>query len=66
MNEYTENDYDLEFKDYSVEKKRADLECNPFFNAEAVKVGDEKDIVELHKNYFIMFRNAMREVLGEE
>ena len=63
---YTEKDYNKEFQGTTVEEKREDLIINPFFDSSKVKVASEEDIITVHKEYFIAFRNAIIEVLGED
>jgi hypothetical protein len=50
--------YQDRFANASIESKRADLACNPFFDKEKILVALDEDIVILHE--------AVMETLGED
>lgn len=57
--------YEEYFKFYTVEKKRADLVGNPFFDSEKIINAKEEVIIILHKRYFELMDKSMKETIGE-
>ena len=58
--------YQDRFTNASIEQKRADLACNPFFDKEKILVASDEDIIILHEEYFNSFAEAVMETLGED